>query len=79
MFVYPKDLGLLGRYVREYGDGAVRLVVWIGPRMDWEDVERGMPREGWTVEEPGVNGLKGYETLVLWRKDDAIRVSGTSL
>ncbi|KAI4192296.1 MAG: hypothetical protein LQ346_004368 [Caloplaca aetnensis] len=79
VFVYPKDLGLLGRYVQEYGDGAVKLIVWIGPRMDWEDVERGIPRKGWTIEEPGVTGLKGYEVLVLCRKDDAVRVSRRSL
>ncbi|KAL8920737.1 MAG: hypothetical protein Q9208_006067 [Pyrenodesmia sp. 3 TL-2023] len=73
LFVYPKDLGLLGRYVHEYGDdGAVKTIVWIGPRMDWEDVERGIPRKGWRIEEPEVTGLKEYEALKLCRKGRAV-------
>lgn len=72
LFVYPKDLGLPGRYVQEYGNGAVKLIVWIGPRMDWEDVEKGIPRNGWRIEEPEVNGLKEYEALMLCRNGSAV-------
>lgn len=73
MFVYPKDMGLLGRYLQAYGRGAVSAIIWIGPRMDWEDFERGIPEEGWTREVPQVNGLKEYEALVVWRKEDSGR------
>lgn len=69
MFVYPKDLSLVGRYVREHGNGAVNLIIWIGPRMDWMEVERGLLGRGWNVEIPVVNGLKEYEVLVVWKRD----------
>lgn len=68
LFVYPKDLGLLGRYVKEYGDGKVRTIIWIGPRMDWEDVKKGIPSAGWEMEAQEENGLKDYEALVVWKK-----------
>lgn len=47
LFVYPKDLELPGRYVSKYGSGKVRIIVWIGPKMDWEDVKKGIPSGGW--------------------------------
>ncbi|KAL8831546.1 MAG: hypothetical protein Q9170_005246 [Blastenia crenularia] len=72
LFVYPKDLGLLGKYVRKYEGGMVRIAVWIGPRMDWEEIEKGIPREGWTREVPEDNGLKAYEALVVWRKGNVV-------
>lgn len=68
MFVYPKDLGLVGRYMHEYGSGAVNVIIWIGPRMDWIEVEREFPGHGWNTEVPFVNGLKEYEALGVWKR-----------
>ncbi|KAL8725948.1 MAG: hypothetical protein Q9166_007025 [cf. Caloplaca sp. 2 TL-2023] len=77
MFIYPRDLGLLGWYVRRYTHerkGKVKIVVCICPRMDLEEVERGMHGEWkgmgeWReVLDEEENGLKGYEALVVWRR-----------
>ncbi|KAG8162648.1 hypothetical protein KVR01_007126 [Diaporthe batatas] len=35
MFVYPRDPGLVGRYLGAAGQGGVRVVLWLGPRADW--------------------------------------------
>lgn len=72
MFVYAKDLGLIGRYMQEYGNGEVNTLIWIGPRMDWDDVEKGIPRERWRREVPEPNGLQEYEALVVWRKENTM-------
>ena len=69
LFVYPKDLDLLGKYTRKYAAGVVKIIVWIGPRMDLEEIERGISRVWWKREVPKDNGLKDYEALVVWRKN----------
>lgn len=39
MFVYPRDPKLVTKYIDTYGDDAVELIVWLGPRVDWPDYE----------------------------------------
>ncbi|KAI4177053.1 MAG: hypothetical protein LQ343_000533 [Gyalolechia ehrenbergii] len=74
LFVYPKDLALLGKYVREYGGGKVRTIIWIGPRMDCEDVKKGVPSEGWEMEALGEHALKDYEALAIWKKIELVNI-----
>lgn len=37
MFVYPKRVGLVEEYIKEFGDQDVEKIVWVGPKADWED------------------------------------------
>lgn len=37
MFVYPKRVGLVEEYLDVCGGGRVELILWAGPRADWED------------------------------------------
>ncbi|KAJ5767365.1 uncharacterized protein N7511_004981 [Penicillium nucicola] len=39
MFVYPRDPKLITKYIDSYGDKAVQMIVWLGPRVDWPDYE----------------------------------------
>ena len=68
LFVYPKDLSLVERYIERYGSGQVQIVVWIGPRNDLKDIEVGFNDVEWAKEVVEEAGLKEYEMLVVWRK-----------
>ncbi|KAF2464599.1 uncharacterized protein BDR25DRAFT_242112 [Lindgomyces ingoldianus] len=37
MFIYPRRVGLVEEYLEKFGNGVVKIVIWIGPRADWED------------------------------------------
>ncbi|KAK7521257.1 uncharacterized protein IWZ02DRAFT_282871 [Phyllosticta citriasiana] len=39
IFVYPRDPGLIKRYFDAHADGKVEIVIWLGPRLDWEDFQ----------------------------------------
>ncbi|KAI9369583.1 hypothetical protein BJX61DRAFT_536303 [Aspergillus egyptiacus] len=82
MFVYPREPGLVRRYLDEFAGGKVEKVVWLGPKADWEDYSRVFYRlDGWEVEvmsngmteegsdEVGIGiGIAGFEMLVVLRR-----------
>jgi hypothetical protein len=35
--VYPKRVGLLDEYLRQYGHLRVTRIIWAGPQADWDD------------------------------------------
>ena len=35
IFVYPREPGLLRKYLSEYGHREVKKIIWLGPRADW--------------------------------------------
>ncbi|CBX93598.1 hypothetical protein IAQ61_008325 [Plenodomus lingam] len=37
LFVYPRRAGLVREYLAEYGDASVNLILWAGPKADWDD------------------------------------------
>lgn len=39
MFVYPREPRLLGRYIDTHGRGNLDRIIWLGPKMDWQDYE----------------------------------------
>lgn len=39
MFVYPRDPQLIVRYLQSYHHHALSKIIWLGPRMDWQDYE----------------------------------------
>jgi hypothetical protein len=57
MFVYPRRVGLVQEYMSECGEGCVEMVVWIGPRADWEEYEACF--EGWEVQIKGADEVGG--------------------
>ena len=66
MFVYPRDIWLLQKYVQAFGDQRCDLIIWIGPRAD--QLESGFFGGMWIKEDFEECGLKGYETMALWRR-----------
>jgi hypothetical protein len=69
MFVYPRDPKLITKYMDSYGDQAVEMIVWLGPRVDWPDYESCFCKS--TFSELNVLdniGLTPYETAVVARR-----------
>ncbi|KAK4448417.1 hypothetical protein QBC34DRAFT_465823 [Podospora aff. communis PSN243] len=65
VFVYPRQPGLIARYL-DAGKG-VRVVVWIGPRCDEEEMCE--PLRRWGVEEEVDEGLvEEGERVVVYRR-----------
>ncbi|KAJ5703440.1 hypothetical protein N7493_011829 [Penicillium malachiteum] len=68
MFVYPRDPKLVTKYIDTYGDDAVELIVWLGPRVDWPDYEPCFRQSSFSeLSFPGI-GLTPYEVAVVARK-----------
>ncbi|ORY15445.1 hypothetical protein BCR34DRAFT_477985 [Clohesyomyces aquaticus] len=58
LLVYPRRVGLLDEYLKRYGHGALRTVIWIGPNADWTDY---MPSfaSPWEVQVQDANEVGG--------------------
>ncbi|KAJ5735108.1 uncharacterized protein N7483_000233 [Penicillium malachiteum] len=68
MFVYPREPKLVTKYIDTYGDHAVELIVWLGPRVDWPDYEPCFRQSSFSeLSFPDV-GLTPYEVAVVARK-----------
>ncbi|PYH81220.1 hypothetical protein BO82DRAFT_432840 [Aspergillus uvarum CBS 121591] len=73
MFVYPREPGLVRRYLEEFGRGAVQMVVWLGPRADWGDYVGCFEEGVWVGEELGEEeGVAGYEVCVVLRRREGL-------
>ncbi|KAK5625479.1 hypothetical protein RRF57_001195 [Xylaria bambusicola] len=78
MFVYPRDGALVRRYVDHAfmttaptSCGGVRIVLWLGPKCDWEDTGLGSfitSGEFEIFEMRNCTGLAGYEMLAALRR-----------
>ncbi|KAJ5458429.1 hypothetical protein N7475_009817 [Penicillium sp. IBT 31633x] len=69
MFVYPRDPNLVTKYIDAFGDQAVDLIVWLGPRVDWPDYEPRLCQSPFSeLSFPDHIGLTPYETLVVARR-----------
>lgn len=40
LWVYPRQPDLFRRYLERYSDGAIEVIVWVGPKQDWPDYEQ---------------------------------------
>ncbi|KAJ5751733.1 hypothetical protein N7520_008650 [Penicillium odoratum] len=68
MFVYPRDPKLITKYLNNYGDEAVELIIWLGPRVDWPDYEPCFRRSSFSkLDFPDI-GLTPYEIAVVAEK-----------
>ena len=84
MFVYPRDVGLVGRYVdmlpTESGEGrarSVEMIFWAGPRCDIEEYDGTWKRleEGKWIREQKMGkeaGLKEWEGIIVLRRHSKI-------
>ncbi len=50
IFVYPREVQLIEKYIQSYGKGIVRQIIWIGPLADREEAETTLLEEGWNAE-----------------------------
>ena len=66
MFVYPRDVWLLRKYVQAFGGQKCEVIIWVGPRAD--QLESEFFGDMWIKEEFEKCGLKDYETMALWRR-----------
>lgn len=74
MFVYPRDPKLITRYMDTYGDHAVELIIWLGPRVDWPDYEPCFRHSSFSeLSFPDI-GLMELEVAVVARKSESMQV-----
>ena len=66
MFVYPRDIWLLQKYVQAFGGQKCILIIWVGPRAD--QLGSRFFSEMWMKESLEECSLKDYETMALWRR-----------
>ncbi|KAH9897435.1 hypothetical protein F4778DRAFT_783018 [Xylariomycetidae sp. FL2044] len=78
MFVYPRSAKLVESYVREFvrGEGNIRIVLWLGPRADWEVFRDALTMEGegfsTLLVEGSECGVGEYEMLAKYGGDPPI-------
>ena len=70
MFVYPRDVGLIKKYVQAFGQGSASAIIWIGPVVDLQEVEGSWLGPLWKQEVLKDCGLSEYEAMVLWSQID---------
>ncbi|KAK7531717.1 uncharacterized protein J3D65DRAFT_124626 [Phyllosticta citribraziliensis] len=69
IFVYPREPGLIKRYFDAHADGEVTVVVWLGPRLDWEDFQDCFKFPAFApVEIIEDCGLAPYEMMAVTRR-----------
>jgi hypothetical protein len=69
MFVYPREPKLVSRYIETYGEGDVKIIVWLGPKVDWPDYEPCFRRSSFAeLEVLEEDGLAPYEIAVVARR-----------
>ncbi|KAJ5266712.1 hypothetical protein N7478_009520 [Penicillium angulare] len=74
MFVYPRDPKLISRYMDTYGDNAVELIIWLGPRVDWPDYEPCFRQSSFSELSFPDLGLTPFEVAVVARKSECMQV-----
>lgn len=69
MFVYPRESKLITKYMDAYGDGNVKLILWLGPRADWVDYEPIFRESVFSdIIIPENAGLARFEILAIMKK-----------
>ncbi|KAF2403578.1 hypothetical protein EJ06DRAFT_527188 [Trichodelitschia bisporula] len=65
LFVYPRQPSLITKYLHTHAEN-VQLVIWLGPKVDWQDFKPCF-ESGLKVEEVKNCGLAEYEMMVIAR------------
>lgn len=68
MFIYPRDIFLMCKYLRTYALTCVELLLWLGPRVDYHSIEISIPKKDWRMEVIE-ECTSEYEMLVIWRRE----------
>lgn len=83
LFIYPRDPRLLAKYLDQFGDGNVAVIVWAGPQNDWPDyaaVWRPYSKHSyakandWTIIESLDDPTAEYEKMVIICKTSSLPV-----
>lgn len=65
VFVYPRQVSLIARYLDLCLSGALQMVVWLGHRSDWPDTEGVLSAAFAAMEYFEEPGIAEYELLVI--------------
>ena len=68
IFVYPRDVSLLRRYLEDFGNEAVRLIIWLGPKADLSTFGDAIRTPSWRRVLIEDCGLSAYEIMAVWNK-----------
>jgi hypothetical protein len=74
LWVYPRQPDLFKNYLEQYSEGAVEVIVWLGPKQDWPDYEQILKNSSsskWhtmVVLQDNRTILAGYELAALIEK-----------
>jgi len=69
MFVYPRTPLLVRNYVQRYGGDCVDIIIWLGPKSDWEDFAPAFQSAAFENPQEIMDcGLPAYETMVIVQK-----------
>lgn len=58
LFVYPRRVGLVEEYMAAYGQESVEMIIWAGPKADWDDYRPCF--SGWHLREQDAGAVGGY-------------------
>ncbi|KAF2757886.1 hypothetical protein EJ05DRAFT_500411 [Pseudovirgaria hyperparasitica] len=79
MFVYPREPKLIQQYLEHRSNGIVKLVMWLGPVVDWKDYEaifsQAQQEQRWSrvnVRNGADAGLVAYEMMAWMTRNDSI-------
>lgn len=65
LFIYPKDVLLVGKYLEAYGKGTEKRIIWLGPQADWPILHDFVHDMKVLVSNVKSEALAPYEKLVL--------------
>lgn len=68
LFVYPRDMALISKYVDAFGAGVVRSIICLIPRADHAALKGVFSKGTWVEESVGESGCAEYEILIQWRR-----------
>lgn len=66
MFIYPREVSLVGMYLERFSLSNTRLLLWIGPCADFCSIQSFIPN-GWKIEIIE-NSTPEYEIGAIWRR-----------
>ena len=65
MFVYPRNAMLVAMYLDAFVDGAMEMIVWLGHRSDWREMELLLLAAFFKLERITGPGIPEYEVLAI--------------
>lgn len=66
MFIYPREISLMGMYFEKFSPSKTRMLLWLGPCADFSIVQTVVP-DGWKIDRME-NLTSEYEIMAVWRR-----------